>query len=219
MAFYKGFSTVEYGAEIDLNRIEPNCYGSVFFKSTNFLNNQTVTGFLQENHFKYKSLISEINYKNFHAEGNWKIPLSGPMNAIAEDGLFEIPIASKPAGLIMNLKHLYYKRKNRKHAYSSGRTIHTGYVSKIDKLKFVFSSRPLGFDIISLSPKDLMNIMSDYINSQKYSNDIIISSLSHPKNMGPYSVQLMEEFVDRVRNKFHDVQFCTFSDIYNEVII
>jgi len=169
--------------------------------------------------FYYKSALTEINFKNFHFEGNWKIPLSGPIEDISKEGLFEVPIASKPAGMMTNIKHLYFKILYRKHGYSSGKPIHSGNVKKIDKLKFLFSTRPLGFDIISLKPKDLVNILSCYINSQKYTEDIIVSTVSHPKNMGQYSVQLMEEFVKRVKDKYPDVEFCTFTDIYNKIIL
>ena len=169
--------------------------------------------------FYYKSKLSEINFKNFHTEGNWKIPLSGPIETISKDGLFEIPIVSKPAGIMTNIKHLFYKNKYKKYAYSSGKAIHSGMVTKIDKLKFVFSSRPLGFEIISLSSKDMLNMFSYYIKSQKYTNDIIVSTVSHPKSMGQYSVQLMTEFVDRVKNKYSDVEFCTFTDIYKQIIL
>lgn len=167
--------------------------------------------------FYYKSELSKIDFKNFHDKGNWFIPLSGPINAVSNAGIFEIPIASRPAGLVTNLKHLYYKKKYKNLFYTSGKPIHSGKSSKINKLKFVFSARPLGFDIVSMSANDLVKIVSSYVNSQKYNGDIIISSVSHPKNMGPFSVKLMEDFVRKMRDKYHDVEFCTFTDIYNQL--
>ena len=166
--------------------------------------------------YYYKSELSEINFKNYHNNGNWFFPLSGPVNSVSETGMYEIPIASSKAGVVTNLKHLYYKRKYKKFTYTSGYPIHSGKVNKIDKLKFVFSARPLGFDIISLHSQDLIKIVEDYIKSQNYNGDIIISSVSHPKNMGTFSVKLMEDFVRKIRDK-HSVEFCTFTDIYHQL--
>lgn len=167
--------------------------------------------------FYYKSALSEIDFRNFHHQANWFLDPGKLFTEIGTSGLFEIPIASGNAGLITNLKHLYYKRKYKKHAYSTGKPIHSGKVSKTDKLKFVFSVRPLGFDVISLHTKDLVKILKEHLKKQQYTGDIYISTVSHPKSMGDFSINLMNNFVNEVRNNFQDVQFISFSEACNEL--
>ncbi|MCX6271835.1 MAG: hypothetical protein NTU44_11555 [Bacteroidetes bacterium] len=163
--------------------------------------------------FYYRSAFSEINYKNTPEPCNWTIPLSGPVNGQAENGLLEVPIATKPAGLITNLKHLYNKKKYSQRAYVTGKTLHSGNVSKLDKLRFVFSVRMLGFDTWTMNVNDLIKILQ--YNLQKYRKDesIILSSVSHPKNMGRYSIGLMEAFILDTMRKHPDLQFTTFEEI------
>ncbi|MBU2508386.1 MAG: family 10 glycosylhydrolase [Bacteroidetes bacterium] len=63
MGFYKGYAPSEYGNQINLNRANTDCQGEVFFKASNFINNQTVTNYLKENHFSAKSLLPQMDWR------------------------------------------------------------------------------------------------------------------------------------------------------------
>jgi uncharacterized lipoprotein YddW (UPF0748 family) len=67
MGLYKAYAPTEYGAQIDLNRTDPNTNGSVFFKASNFLTNTAFTNYLQTNHFKYKALPPVMDWKSMDA--------------------------------------------------------------------------------------------------------------------------------------------------------
>jgi hypothetical protein len=81
----------------------------------------------------------------------------------------------------------------------------------------MFSARMLSFDNYTLSIDYLMKTL-DY-NVKKYqSYDTAILSVSgHPKSMGDYSFQLMESFVNRVREKYPEAEFTTFCKLADEV--
>lgn len=161
----------------------------------------------------YRSAVSLINYNNLPEVCNWFIPLGGPISATGDEGLYEVPIATIPAGLWTNLKHLYFKRKNKQYAFASGKTIHSGKVNKWDKLRFVFSVRTLGFDTYSLSVKDLMQILKYNINLYEADKEIVLGTVSHPKNMGPYAIDLMTGFIRASRKKYTGLEFVTHGEV------
>ncbi|MHC1706026.1 MAG: hypothetical protein AB9842_00755 [Bacteroidales bacterium] len=161
----------------------------------------------------YKSAYSLINYRDMPPQCNWFIPLEGPLNRTSNKGMFEIPIATKPAGLLTNLRHLYFKRKHKNHAYLSGKTIHSGNVGKLDKLRFVFSVRMLGFDTYSMKVDDLMKILRYNLSLYKDNPDIILDTVSHPKNIGPYGVALMTGFVQAARKEIPGIEFVTHEQV------
>jgi hypothetical protein len=161
----------------------------------------------------FRSALSLINYKDMPSQCNWYIPLQGPLSAMTNTGLFEIPIATTPAGLWTNLKHLYFKRKNNRHAYNSGNTIHSDNVSKLDKLRFVFSVRMLGFDTYSLDVDDLVKMLKYNINKYQKEKIIILSTISHPKNMGPHAVDIMTGFIRTARKQYPDLLFVIHGEV------
>jgi hypothetical protein len=167
--------------------------------------------------FFYKSGLSYVNYKNVPNKSNWFLDLNGQLNKEAEKGLLEIIIAGKPAGLITNTKHIILKRVYKKSMFSTGYSIHSGKSKLSDKLKFVFSTRMLGFDIITLSSNDLMKILDYNVKKFKTEDVICLSTLSHPKNMGPHHMSLMKEFIEKARNKYkNDITFTTYQRIFDQ---
>jgi len=168
--------------------------------------------------YYFKSALSTIDYKNMPNRSHWFLPFNGPLNKIAEEGLLEISIAGKPAGLFTNVKHIINKRIHHDRKFTTGYTIHAGKYNLFNKLKFVFSTRMLGFDVYTLSPNDLMKILR--YNIKKYKNDktIILSSFSHPKNMGGYSLSLMKSFIEKSLKSYPgQIEFCTYQQICQEM--
>jgi hypothetical protein len=163
----------------------------------------------------FKTDYSHVDYKKMPEDCNWYISPKGNIRHAGKDGIFEIPIATIKAGLRTNLLHTLRKAKYKKRAFYSGKTIYAGKMKLIDKLRFVFSVRMLGFDLHTLSSGDLMKILEHNVRRYSSGKEIILSTVSHPKNMGPYSLKLMKEFVDKTREKYKDaVEFTTFTDIY-----
>lgn len=83
----------------------------------------------------------------------------------------------------------------------------------------MFSARMLSFDNYTLSIDYLIKNL-DY-NVKKYRNyeTAILCISGHPKSMGDYSFQLMETFVNRVRAKYPEAEFTTFSKLAEEMKI
>ena len=168
----------------------------------------------------FKSNFSELNYRNYNKKGNWylnpKISLS---DTSLNHGIYEIPVGTSPSSVSYLLKHLI-----RKKVYSSrmplnvGKTIHQGKTDIKNKINSLLSIKLLGFDVYTFNGKDLLQMLDWHINNNEANsnNDIMVSTVSHPKNMGTYSLQLMDEFIDLVRNKYKEnVEFCTFRDVFD----
>ncbi|MEI7595137.1 MAG: hypothetical protein WCK02_05265 [Bacteroidota bacterium] len=167
--------------------------------------------------FYYKSKHSLINFKNMPKQSNWYISPNEPINIPMNDGLFEIPIASKPAGLYTNITHIINKHLHKDRAFITGQSIHSGKVNILNKLKFVFSVRTLGFDVYTLSSADLINILDYNVKGIKNQEEIILSTVSHPRNMGPHSIKLMNDFINKAREKYSDIEFVSYTEIANQL--
>lgn len=164
--------------------------------------------------FYYNSELSYINYKNFPSRSTWFIDKDSPLNYEANNGILEISIAGKPAGIVTNTIHLFRKHLYKNRNFSTGYTIHSGKSNLMNKLKFVFSTRMLGFDLSTITVNDLIEILDYNVKKNKHEEVICLSTLSHPKNMGPYHLQLMEGFIDKARLKYKDdISFTTYQHI------
>lgn len=173
--------------------------------------------------FYFKSGISEINFRNMPKSANWFISIKGPLNQEGESGLYEIPIAGMPRGIINNVPFLMKRVLFKKRDYKSiGRGIHEGHTSLIQKLRRLFprSAWTLSFDGYTESVHSLMKIIGYYVNAHQEDNTIICSAISHPKSMGDYSLGLMEGFILALRKEYGDrIEFCTYRQIYDEINI
>jgi hypothetical protein len=168
--------------------------------------------------YYYKSALSTIDYKGMPNFSHWFLPFSGRLDQVAEDGLLEITIAGIPAGLVTNVKHVINKRIHKDRKFSTGSTIHSGKTNLMNKLKFVFSTRMLGFDVYTLTSDDLMKILRHNVKRYGHERTIVLSAFSHPKNMGDYSLRLMREFIEKSRKKYRDqIEFCTYQQICREM--
>jgi len=167
----------------------------------------------------FKSNFSTVDFRNMPEQCNWFISPQGDLNKPSQNGIWEVPIATINAGLWTNIVHGYRKVKYKERAFSTGKTIHSGKTKIIDKLRFVLSVRMLGFDLHTLSSDDLMRILNKNIKEYSSEKEIVLSTVSHPKNMGAYSRMVMKEFVDKARRKYGDaIDFPIFSSVYQNMI-
>ena len=102
---------------------------------------------------------------------------------------------------------------------SHGDVIHeSGAVSYIDKLRMMICDRMVSFDNYTLSSDYMIKALEYNLNKFGGGDELLLSIIAHPKSMGDYSYRLMQEFVDKVRLRFDDVEFLTFSGLENELI-
>jgi hypothetical protein len=77
----------------------------------------------------------------------------------------------------------------------------------------------LSFDNYTLSIDYLMKNLDYNVRKYRKYETAILSVSGHPKSMGGYSFRLMEAFVQRVREKYPDTEFTTFSKLAKEMEI
>jgi hypothetical protein len=162
--------------------------------------------------YYFRSALSEVNCQHMPSAPNWYIGTDGNIRKEAPAGILEVPIGSIPKTPFEVPTRFKLKKMASQAPQDHGYQIHEGNPTDfMSKVRMLFSARMLSFDNYTLSLEYLMKIL-DY-NVRKYSrNDLVILSVSgHPKSMGDYSFQLMESFITRVRQKYPDVEFTSFS--------
>jgi hypothetical protein len=168
--------------------------------------------------FVFRSGLYSADFRNMPKAPNWIIPLQGPLNSEADEGLFEIPIASVPRTPWNNLPFLVKRVLYKKRAYSSGGVgLDAGHVSAFQKFQRMFprTAWMLSFDNYTMNAKSLVNILQKHAKASRGYDHIICSAIAHPKSMGAYSLQLMADFVKRVQDMKPDfgVEFTTYRHI------
>ena len=166
-----------------------------------------------------KSNLWKVDHRQMPTAGNWYLGFDGRLNHPARDGLYEVPIASRPRTPFNNLPFLVKRVLSRGHHPNrgGGRPIMDGNTSLTDKLGRLFpqSAWMLSFDTLIDSVEDLLRILRYHIGSHESHDFLAVSTVSHPKLMGAYSLDLMRDFVIRVREEYGDlVEFCGYQQFY-----
>lgn len=170
--------------------------------------------------YYFKSNIQEEDFRRMPDNSNWIIPLEGPLNAIAENGILEIPIASMPAGIYFRLNRVYNKTRNKnlykKLKYNNFGTGHTGHktdmASRIKSL--IYSPLVLSFDHLHQNISVLDAILSYQFKIYGDQEEIALCLNSHPKSLGPYHLNQMCKFLDLIDEKYKgSVEICGYHDL------
>lgn len=169
--------------------------------------------------YYYASAISEIDFRKLPSLPNWYIADNGNFRKAAHDGIMEIPIATKPKS-VFEIPTLF---KLKKFAYrapvSYGSMIHEGRnPSFSQKLKMYSSPRLLSFDNYTQDADYLMRILDYNVRKFKDQEELSLATCSHPKTMGTYALQMMEEFVEKARIKYPELRFVKFNQLNDRII-
>ena len=168
--------------------------------------------------YYFRSGLSEVNCLNMPAAPNWFIGLDGNVRKEAKHGIFEVPVASIPKTPFEMPTRFKLKKLSRRAPRDHGFQIHEGNLTDLkSKIKMMFSARMLSFDNYTLSIDYLMKILEYNVRKYRKNNTAILSIIGHPKSMGDYSFFLMESFVKKVRQKYPEVEFTTFSKLAEEM--
>ena len=168
--------------------------------------------------YRFSAAMWSVDWSEMPAEANWYVPLDGPMSSRAEAGMFEVPAVTVPRGVVSNASALL-KRVLRRGNQSAptGAPIYSGddtFAAKI-KRQITPSSWMLTFDLHFLSAGDLLDMLARYLDRHRADEIVFASVVSHPKNMGPYHIRLMREFIERARLRYGEqIEFCTYRDIH-----
>jgi len=164
--------------------------------------------------YYFKSGISEVDYRKLPKAANWKVNPEDIHTSIAKDGIMEIPIATMPKTPYEVPTRFKINTFVGRAPISHGEVIHeNNSVDKMAKLKMLFTSRMISFDNYTLSLDYLMRILKYNVNKYKSSDTLMLSIISHPKSMGDYSFELMENFITEVQKEYLTAEFSTFSEL------
>jgi hypothetical protein len=171
--------------------------------------------------YRFVSQLSGVDYSRFPRSANWRIGLDGRLDRGADDGLFEVPIATIPRNPVNNALALAQRVLHRRRAYpSSGIPLYdigAGLGERLRRL-LPMSAWMLSFDYYYRDARYLLSLLSDYVKGRAADKTVFVSSVSHPKSMGPHNVELMTSFVAAARRAYGaDLEFCTFRDIHRQV--
>ena len=168
----------------------------------------------------FASNLWQVDHRQMPRSANWYISTEGPIDRAAGDGLFEIPIAARPRTPVNNLPFLFKRVLFKRRQYQSGGwPIDVGNTSLWDKLKRLapHSAWLLGFDNFTDSAADLIKILQYHVDRHWHDSEIACSTVSHPKNMGDYGLQLMRGFINRARQQWGDqIEFCTYRQYFED---
>ncbi|HKE36106.1 MAG TPA: hypothetical protein VKB39_01650, partial [Candidatus Baltobacteraceae bacterium] len=171
--------------------------------------------------FRFSSGISRVDMTGMPEEANWTIPLTGPLNANASFGLYEVPVAGKPRTPFNNVPFLVNRVIMRKRSHDErGFSIHAAHTPPLQKLGRMFprSAWALSFDDAAHSVGDVLSILRAHVAAHRRSDDIICAAVSHPKSMGAYEIALMRDFIKAARGEYGDsLEFTTYRAVYNDL--
>ena len=170
--------------------------------------------------YYFRSGLSEVNCFNMPSSPNWVIGLDGNTRKDTSPGIFEVPIASIPKTPFEIPTRFKLKKFAHQAPKDNGFQIHEGNPTDLkSKIKMMFSSRMLSFDNYTLSISYLMKTLDYNVKKYRKYDTAILSVSGHPKSMGDYSFSLMDSFVHKVREKYPDAEFTTFSKLASEMKI
>lgn len=167
--------------------------------------------------FTFHSSISHIDYKRVPQLPNWYLGRNGNLHVAADNGLYEVPIAGKRAGLMINARSFVRRYLHRSRLYFTGPSMHSGRMGFWEKVKYKFSKRMLSFDDYTAAPRDNARILDHWVKQYRDSESIVFSTISHPKAMGEYALTLMEKFIQYATNRYgDDLGFYTYRQLYDD---
>lgn len=173
--------------------------------------------------FRFRSGISTVDFAGMPAEANWTIPVTGPLQAQSQEGIYEVPIASRPRTPLNNVPFLINRVLQRQRARDpKGRSIHSGHTPPLQKLARLFprSAWPLSFDEAVLSVEDALRTLRHHVDSHPSDDTIVCASVSHPKCLGFYELSLMRDFIARARAEYGSaLSFVTYRDVYDSIVV
>ncbi len=166
--------------------------------------------------YYFKSDFSLIDYRKVPNKPNWFLDYKGDFSKESSKGIYEIPIASKPKSIFEIPTKFKLKKLQNRAVENRGKMMHISEnVQLKDKVKQALSARMLTVDNHTYSHDYLMKILDYNLEKYKDFDAIDLSLIAHPKSMGDYSFELLEEFVKRSREKHQSkIEFTTFKSFF-----
>ncbi len=156
-----------------------------------------------------------VDFRKVPQKPNWFISPDGDFKNPGSNGLWEIPIAGKPKSLFEIPTALKMKKYSHRAPEHRGSIIHKDAELNLrDKLKMFLSSRMLTVDNYTYSQKYLRQIFDHHIRKYNQYDEVSLALIGHPKSMGDYSFELLEDFIRYVREVYgSNARFTNFTEL------
>lgn len=172
----------------------------------------------------WKTSELNVDYRKIYQKNSWFINLNGELDKEATHGIFEIPVTTMPTFLKQRIdrikKKIKNKRKYRELAYNHTGLGYAGTTASGTKYKIlnaVYSPLVLSFDNLTTDIKLIDQIISYNLKKHKGEESIILCANSHPKCFGIHQLQLFEDSVKLIQEKYANlIEFTTFDEIYKQ---
>ncbi|MBP1673336.1 MAG: putative xylanase/chitin deacetylase [Bacteroidetes bacterium] len=159
--------------------------------------------------YYFKSDTSVVDYRHCPENPHWFLKGINPKHQI-----LEIPIASKPKSwfeIPTFLKLKWYKSRS----VDRGKMIHTfTQYTRNEKWNQFLSSRMLTIDNYTFSLSFLLTVIHYQIKIHKNIENSAFCLIGHPKAMGLYSLELLENLIKKIQYN-NDLNIITFNSIEN----
>lgn len=174
--------------------------------------------------FYLKAASNFVDQRSCPKEPNWFIDLDADPTTPGSSGLFEVPIAAMPISLPEALGLRLSWRTHRKQIAAKTYD-HTGYSfpnvnpdrSLRDRWSMLMNPLRLTFDQGFYDVDRLLAILKYNVHTYADYDYVVLSAISHPKSMGRYQLDLMEEFITRARREHGSLlDLCTYRDVYDD---
>lgn len=173
--------------------------------------------------FRFDSQINNVDFSTVPDLPNWNLPVDwspeGHSSSAANSGILEVPIATVPRNPLNNVPALARRvLRSARAPRHTGKPLYDVDARYMDKLLRLlpFSAWLLSFDYYWASADYLLKILRKYVDrvAGEGSDQIIVSTLSHPKSMGPGGLAIFREFVSLARQEFgNELEFVSFPQI------
>lgn len=172
--------------------------------------------------YYFKSDRSVVDYFKVPAKANWFLNMEGDLQqeGMSQNGIFEIPIASKNKGLFEVPTSFKLKKCAHRAPENRGKMVHEKptQMKLSDRFKALLSARMLSFDNYTYEKDFPLEILKSHVHKFYKASPIYLSVVSHPKSMGDYSFELMEYFILKAKKIYgEDITFTTFTRVKNEL--
>lgn len=167
--------------------------------------------------YYFVSDVSKIDFRKTPKLNSWKIDKSGNFRVNAYSGITELPITTIKKTIFEIPTKFKLKKYSFRAPVNRGKMIHSNNsLSFGDRLKTLMSHRLLSFDNHTYSINYLLKIVNHNVKKFRNSDEIIITSCSHPKTMGKYAFELMEEFIYKIKKQYPEAEFTSFSKLHKQ---
>ncbi|MGM0567307.1 MAG: hypothetical protein ACQESX_11155 [Bacteroidota bacterium] len=168
--------------------------------------------------YVFYSQQNRVDYRNVPDKPNWFLHPDIGLRQPAEEGLWEVPVASVPKRFFEMPTAFKMKKYAHRAPEERGRMIHSPEkLSFKEKWQMLMANRMLTVDNFTYAQKYLNGMFDRYIAKYQNYEEISLALIGHPKSMGNYAFELLEGLIHHIREHYPaKANFTTFRKLAEE---